>query len=321
MESDKEVLISFFHATNGESWDTSKTWLGHRPIGEWEGVTTDDGGRVTGLKLVNLGLTGMIPPEIVNLVKLRELDLGYNQLSGGIPPELGALSNLSRLTLRYNGLGGELPPELGNLAKLRVLSVIDNQISGVIPPELGNLSNLQLLVVGGNELTGEIPVELNNLASLVRLSLSANRFTGCYSDYLREFTADLLPVCVTADNSKDTEALIALYDAWAEPDLENWLTRDPLGDWEGVSVDHRGRVVRLQLPGKGLSGILPPELGDLTQLSWVDLSYNDFGGQIPPEWGKLSELRTLLLDSNRLSGEIPTELTNSHSTARTKSIR
>ena len=185
-----------------------------------------------------------------------------------------------------------------------------NQLNGVIPPELGNLSNLSGLILGYSEFSGEIPVELNNLANLVRLSLSANQFTGCMSDYLRDLTADLLPECVTADNSDDTEALIALYDAWDEPDLENWLSRDPLGDWKGVSVDHQGRVVRLQLPGDGLSGNLPPELGDLTQLSWVDLSYNDFGGQIPPEWGKLSELRTLLLDSNRLSGEIPTELTN-----------
>ena len=122
-ESDKAVLITFFRATNGESWETSKTWLGHRPIGEWEGVTTDKSGRVTELKLVNLGLTGKIPPELGYLVQLRKLNLGYNLLRGGIPPELGALSNLTELFFYNNRLSGDLPPELGNLAKLQWLNV------------------------------------------------------------------------------------------------------------------------------------------------------------------------------------------------------
>ena len=40
-ETDRGALAALFKATNGESWDRSKTWLGHQPMGEWPGVTTE----------------------------------------------------------------------------------------------------------------------------------------------------------------------------------------------------------------------------------------------------------------------------------------
>ena len=92
------------------------------PIGEWFGVTTDDNGRVTELRLGDNQLSGEIPPELGNPVYLAEmLDLGGNQLSGEIPPELGNLAKLQLLWLGSNQLSGEIPPELGNLGKLQLL--------------------------------------------------------------------------------------------------------------------------------------------------------------------------------------------------------
>ena len=42
-ETDKEALLALFEATGGENWDGSGTWGGFSPIGEWQGVTTDEG--------------------------------------------------------------------------------------------------------------------------------------------------------------------------------------------------------------------------------------------------------------------------------------
>ena len=60
----------------------------------------------------------------------------------------------------------------------------------------------------------------------------------------------------------------------------------------------------------GLSGSIPPELGALSGLRWIDLSHNELSGSIPPELGALSGLRWIDLSHNELSGSIPPELGN-----------
>ncbi|KAF7130045.1 hypothetical protein RHSIM_Rhsim10G0032500 [Rhododendron simsii] len=60
----------------------------------------------------------------------------------------------------------------------------------------------------------------------------------------------------------------------------------------------------------GLQGVLPPDLGNLTQLVHLDLSVTDIGGPIPSTIGNLSSLAYLSLYSNQLSGSIPPEIGN-----------
>ena len=67
------------------------------------------------------------------------------------------------------------------------------------------------------------------------------------------------------------------------------------------------------LTGVGLSsnrliGSIPPELGQLNQLTALRLSWNDLTGSIPEELGLLTQLQQLNLGGNRLTGSIPTEL-------------
>ena len=66
----------------------------------------------------------------------------------------------------------------------------------------------------------------------------------------------------------------------------------------------------MDLSGNDLSGSIPPELGKLSNLSWLDLYGNDLSGSIPPELGKLTNLEDLDLSGNDLSGSIPPELGN-----------
>ena len=57
-------------------------------------------------------------------------------------------------------------------------------------------------------------------------------------------------------------------------------------------------------------GEIPSELGDLDNLTSLNLEENQLSGKIPAELGSLSNLIYLSLSSYKLSGEIPAELGN-----------
>ena len=110
VETDREALalVALYNA-NGESWKRSDNWLSDAPLGEWEGVVTNDDGRIT------------------------ELQLPTNDLSGEIPAWLGSLSNLTHLILTDNDLSGEIPPELGSLSNLSYMFLQNSDLSGCVP--------------------------------------------------------------------------------------------------------------------------------------------------------------------------------------------
>ena len=80
-----------------------------------------------------------------------------------------------------------------------------------------------------------------------------------------------------------------------------------IDDWSGVTA-RSGEVIHLNLSRLGLTGSIPPELGQLSSLEHLFLSENELTGRIPPELGQLTNLTHLSLNSNQLSGRIPQEL-------------
>ena len=141
----REVLIDVYQATNGDHWKNNTNWgdAAVGPCSGWYGVDCSLTGAVTGVWLVNNGLTGHVPAKL-----------------------LSALPLLWHLDLSTNHLTGTLPSELGNLILLRMLHLNTNHPKGPIPWQLGNLSLLQQLWLDGNGLTGSIPGSLSSLTSL-----------------------------------------------------------------------------------------------------------------------------------------------------------
>ena len=109
----------------------------------------------------------------------------------------------------------------------------------------------------------------------------------------------------------EREALVALYNATNGPrwyDNTNWLSDKPLRQWYGVNTDSHGRVTHLSLSDNGLGGTIPPELGNLANLTDLRLYNSRLRGSIPPELGNLANLTRLWLYNTQLSGGIPAEL-------------
>ena len=278
-----------------------------RHLSRWPGVTVYEG-RVVSLRLTGWKLEGPLPSEIWGLSALRELELGYNRLSGEIPAEIGDLSNLEIIYMSGNELTGAIPPEIGNLSSLRELDLENNQLTGEIPPQIGLLPNLEDLNLSHNQLTGEIPRSLADLP-LSSLSLAGNQLTGIVPSEL--YLVETLNLEGNQLMSPHRAVLIAIYNSTGGPQWKSgqrWLTDVPIGGWEGVTIDANGMVTELDLGQFGLSGEIPPDIGDLTGLRVLNLSRNDLTGEIPPEIGQLSTLEALVLSRNQLTGEIPPEI-------------
>lgn len=180
-------LGKFYEATggSGSAWTNDTNWGTDKPVNEWYGVETDADGNVTGLRLSNNGLSGVLPPEIKRLAHLETLALDSNGgLGGPIPREIGELVNLKSFTITRSAFVGKIPREIGNLVNLELFIVQQDfqispgKLSGSIPPEFGNLVNLEEVDLNGNAIGGSLPPELGNLASLRRLELNANGLSG-----------------------------------------------------------------------------------------------------------------------------------------------
>jgi len=110
----------------------------------------------------------------------------------------------------------------------------------------------------------------------------------------------------------ECDALLALYNSTDGANWTNhadWQQTDTPCTWAGVNCFH-GHVTDLFLSTNNLTGSIPTELGNLTNLTQLYLYNNQLTGPIPFELGSLANLAWLDLSGNQLNGPIPAELGN-----------
>lgn len=86
-----------------------------------------------------------------------------------------------------------------------------------------------------------------------------------------------------------------------------WFEINTPCTWRGLTCT-AGHISRIDLPMFQLRGIIPPELGDLSELEYLDLRSNMLSGTLPRELGRLEHLQYLDVSSNQLVGPLPPEL-------------
>ena len=132
-------------------------------------------------------------------------------------------------------------------------------------------------------------------------------------------TATMQSACVTggavplgdeyAELARDCATLLGLHDTLVGSATLSpaWSVSTPIATWLGITIEAR-RVTRILLGAQSLTGVIPPELGDLERLTYLSLRENELTGEIPHELGSLERLNTLILSDNLLGGEIPPAL-------------
>ena len=90
------------------------------------------------------------------------------------------------------------------------------------------------------------------------------------------------------------------------PELQgNWSEDERPEDWYGVRMEN-GRVVELEFDEFELTGAVPAEIGRLSALRVLDLSYNQLTS-LPMEIWQLTSLERLVLVDNQLT-TVPAEI-------------
>ncbi|XP_074570020.1 leucine-rich repeat receptor protein kinase HPCA1-like [Curcuma longa] len=110
---------------------------------------------------------------------------------------------------------------------------------------------------------------------------------------------------------RDAAALRSILQDWQNAPPSWGQSDDPCGmPWDGV-ICQNSRVTSLRLPSMGISGTLSADIGQLSALQFLTLSYNgDLGGPLTPSIGNLEQLTTLILAGCQFSGPIPEQLGN-----------
>ncbi|XP_020577014.1 probable leucine-rich repeat receptor-like protein kinase At5g49770 [Phalaenopsis equestris] len=114
-----------------------------------------------------------------------------------------------------------------------------------------------------------------------------------------------------ATDPQDAAALLSLMSLWTNTPPSWSKSDDPCGtNWDGV-VCNDLRVTVLKLSTMGIKGTVSGDIGQLTELRSLDLSFNkELGGPLSPNFGNLKQLTTLILAGCGFTGEIPSELGN-----------
>ena len=179
----------------------------------------------------------------------------------------------------HDPLTGPIPAEIGLLTNLAVLDLRNNELSGPIPPEIGNLTRLEVLQMMSNQLIGPIPSEIGNLTKMALLSLSDNQLSGPIPSSIGN-VGSMMDGSATTDN----------------PGVPDY-------GWSSVA----GGLWQLGLWGNQLTGEIPPEIGQLTNLIWLGLTDNLLSGPIPSE---ICNVGTSPAAATWLEGRHPANLTN-----------
>ncbi|XP_076945740.1 receptor-like protein 7 [Bidens hawaiensis] len=273
-------------------------------------------GSLESLKVLNLSnsyFSGQIPGELSQLTGLEILDLsslfsfGPRSLRLENPNLATLVQNFTRLTGLYLDnvnissqrfdWGQSLSSSLPNL---EVLSLSNCQLSGPLDDSLQNLHSLSVIHLALNNISAPVPEFFANFKNLTVINLGSCNLLGPFpSKVLQLQTLQILDLAVNKNLSG------SLQDFPINGSLKSLVLRNTIftGDIP-ESIGNLKNLSRIDLSNGNFSGPIPKSVQNLTQLRYIDLSSNSFSGKIP-SFQMCKNLTYVYLSRNCLSGTVP----------------
>ncbi|KAH6815115.1 hypothetical protein C2S51_019935 [Perilla frutescens var. frutescens] len=196
--------------------------------------------------------------------------------------------SISRIDLSAANLAGTLDMlDFNSFPNLTSFNLSTNAFNGTIPAAIGNLSGLRSLDLSNNLLAGAIPPEIGRLTELQHMSFFDNNIVG--------------EIPYQIGNLHKVQFLDLGSNYLETPD---WWFRFP--DFIASCLN----LTYLNLANNKITGKIPPSLGLLKNLQYLDFRKNGFNSSIPQELGQCSNLTHLALGHNPLTGPLPLSLFN-----------
>ncbi|KAG7977997.1 hypothetical protein I3843_05G061200 [Carya illinoinensis] len=244
---------------------------------------------------------------ISNQYLLYLLDLSDNSLEGSVPCQLLFNMSISVLYLSGKKIDGSFIDCFANgTSPLESLDISDNHVKGSLPKNIGYLlPSLISFIVSSNALEGNIPwsfgylpfhcIDLSHnmllgtdtsMTMLRILYLSSNHFEGVIS-----------PTILNSPNL----LILDVQDNDLSGNIPEWL----LYTFKGNPLL---MMTEIDLSSNQLIGSVPSEMGELSQLRFLNFSINSLTGFIPISFQNLRSMESLDFSHNKLRGRIPSEL-------------
>jgi Leucine-rich repeat (LRR) protein len=205
-----------------------------------------------------------LPPSIVMLTSLKELDVSHNQVLEAVTEDIGEMVWLNVLRLENTDLL-ELPSSIGKLTGLKILDLESCKKLQAVPKEIGSMVGLRVLNLSQCALK-EVPSSIGNLTRLEMLFLD-----GC--EKLEELPEDIAGMVALKQLDLKFTALKELPSS--------------IGKLTGLEILDLHSCIMLQA--------LPKEIGSMVGLRTLFLRECLVLKEIPSSIGNLTGLEALLL--------------------------
>ncbi|MFS7976827.1 putative leucine-rich repeat-containing, plant-type, leucine-rich repeat domain superfamily [Helianthus anomalus] len=330
------LLFNSSLATKLVSWNQNVT-----DCCSWLGVTCSTTGQVIGLDLSNETISVVINDSSVlfDLQNLESLNLAGNNFNfSQIPSRFGSFASLKVLNLSNSYFSGQIPGELTQLSRLETLDLSSLFSYGIRSLRLENpnlatlvqnftklrglyldnvnissqrfdwgqslsssLHNLEILSLSSCQLSGPLDDSLQKLQSLSEIRLALNNLSAPVPDFFANFTN------LTIMNLGSCNLVGAFPNKVLQLQklqiLDLALNKNLSGSLPDFPIN--GSLRSLVLSNTNFYGGIPESIGNLKNLSRIELFSSNFSGRIPNSIQNLTQLRYIDLSSNNFIGHIP----------------